>query len=255
MRAAVLTSTAPRHSFFLQTMANNFEVVVAMQEPKKKYYDTVQRESAAVREHFSRLKESEELEFMPHLQNPRPRIVSVETLNEESCIAKVQEANVDVILLFGTVILDIAWLRAFPGKIINLHLGLSPYYRGAATLLWPFANGEIECLGTTIHLAVERVDAGAILRRVKPDLRIGDSYYGATIRLIRHSIQIMPEVVIDYLNGRIRPSPQKLDEGRAYRMNDFNEEVLERVMAFVGAGLTFDQIEHARRSTKCACSQ
>ena len=33
--------------------------------------------------------------------------------------------------------------------MINVHLGLSPYYKGSATNFWPFVNNELQFLGVT----------------------------------------------------------------------------------------------------------
>jgi methionyl-tRNA formyltransferase len=255
MRAAVLTSTALRHTFFLQVMAQAFPVAVAVRQPKKNNDEAAHQQSHAICEHFARLGEAETAEFRPRLTGaPLPEMQVVDEINSEDLVARVRRADVDVVLLFGTVILKEIWLRAFPDRIVNLHLGLSPFYRGAATLFWPFVNGELECVGATIHLATERVDAGAILRRIKADPQVGDTYYTLTTRLIRRSVEAMPNVVYDYLSGAARPQAQTGAQTRAYRRRDFNETVLAQALAFVGGGLTRAQIENAGRSTKCTCS-
>ena len=157
----------------------------------------------------------------------------------------------DVLCLFGTAILSRHWLEAFPGKIINLHLGLSPFYRGSATLFWPFVNRELEYLGTTIHLATSKVDAGEILARIYSDLRVGEAYYDITSRLIRDSIDRFPQVVIDYLEGRIRPTRQEDFEGKIYRKNDFTQVALEQALGYIGRGLSLAELEEIEIRRKC----
>ena len=51
-----------------------------------------------------------------------------------------QQAAPDVVLVFGTGLLKAPLIGAFPGRIINIHLGLSPYYRGAGTNFWPLES-------------------------------------------------------------------------------------------------------------------
>ena len=51
--------------------------------------------------------------------------------------------------------------RGFPAACLNIHLGLSPYYRGAGTNFWPLVNGEPEYCGATIHFLDERRGLGA----------------------------------------------------------------------------------------------
>ena len=255
MRAAVLTSTAPRHVFFLQTMARAFPIAAALQQMKQNYYVDARTESEVIRGHFVRLGEAETAEFNPRISPAKLGAQLVDDLNTEALVDQMLRAGVDVVLLFGTVILKDVWLRAFPDRIVNLHLGLSPFYRGAATLFWPLVEHRLECVGTTIHLAVSRVDAGAILRRIKADPQIGDDYYTLTSRLIRRSIELMPDIVSGYLSGSIKPLAQDFGQSRAYRMRDFNQTALEKALAFFGSGLTRERIEAAERSTECACSQ
>lgn len=157
---------------------------------------------------------------------------------------QVKALRPDFIALFGTAILKPIWLNAFKDRIINLHLDLSPFYRGSATLFWPFVNKELEFLGTTIHIAVEKVDAGSILARIQPNLSVGDDYYSITNRLIYDSIKRMPQVILSFLNGEISPTPQEnVRNSRLCKKADFNEQALRTMDEFVGNGLTKDCIE------------
>jgi folate-dependent phosphoribosylglycinamide formyltransferase PurN len=234
-------------------MASAFQIVATLHQPKRNYYDAARQQSLAIRNHFARLAESEDAEFKSRVvQDMLPPMQVIDDINDGYLVEKLARDKIDLILLFGTQILGPHWLQAFPGRIVNLHLGLSPFYRGAATLFWPFVNRELACVGATIHLAVERVDAGAILRRVRAEPVIGDSYYSLTTRLIRQAIHQVPSTAAAYLAGAITPLPQTIDGTRAYRMRDFNDAVLQEALDFVGDGLTAAQIDEATRSTKCA---
>jgi methionyl-tRNA formyltransferase len=256
MRAAVLTSTSLRHRFFAQTIASAFDLPVVLCQAKKNYYDDTRRDSLLVQKHFVCLAEAEEAEFAPRVSTEVHGVMkSVEDINDPALVDNAKKSDVDVVFLFGTAILRRVWLDAFPQRIINLHLGLSPFYRGSATLFWPFVNGELECVGATVHLATNKVDAGEILGRVKADPQIGDSYYSLTTRLIRRAIELVPKIGAAYLAGALEPLAQAADETHAYRKADFTEAALAKALAFIGDGLTAEQIEAAERSGKCVCSR
>ena len=68
----------------------------------------------------------------------------------------------DLVFLFGSAIVRPPLLDHFAGRMINMHLGLSPYYRGSATNFWPLVDGLPECVGVTVHHATAEVDGGAI---------------------------------------------------------------------------------------------
>ena len=156
-----------------------------------------------------------------------------------------------MVCLFGTSILNKRWIDFYKDRIINLHLGLSPFYKGSATLFWPFVNEELEYLGTTIHLAEEKVDSGKILKRISPVLQRGDNYYGITSKLVKNSIDIFPTIVTGFLSGLYKPIQQEPIVGRFYRKRDFNEEQLLKALAFVGDGLTVSQLRVVEDKLAC----
>jgi len=255
IRAAVLTSTAPRHRYFHRVIAENFDVRVVLAQAKSNYYQKQRQESEFVRRHFSELASTESVEFTPRLDPSLAVPREVSDINAPDLVSEVLAEEVEVIFLFGTAILEDAWLDAFPQRIVNLHLGLSPFYRGSATLFWPFVQDELECVGATIHLAVAKVDAGPILARIKPEFQVGDTYYTITNRLIRKSIDALPGITLRYLSGAITPLAQVPTGDRAWRKADFTEEALRRALDNIGSGLTAEQITRIENSQKCRCSQ
>ena len=255
MKALVLTSNGLRHQYFASTMSRHFDVVGVVSEPKRNYYTKQKEESAVIRKHFDSLAEAEK-KYFGDASFPQVPLIELEKaqINEPEVVDRAISLQPDLILLFGTAILRSSWLNAFTDRIINLHLGLSPYYRGSATLFWPIFNGEIECVGTTIHLATDKVDAGSIIARIKPTLSVGDSYYDINYRAIKAGIDQMPGAIKGFLAGDHAAVPQTMSDKKAYKKSDFTEEALLEALSFVGAGLTKEQLDAAERSSKCACS-
>lgn len=254
MRAVVLTSNKPRHAYFAETVAREFDVTLVLREKKGAYYSSEIAEDPLVAGHFDRLEESEAAYF-GNARWPSATTIDCDkaAINELDHARLAVDARPDVLFLFGTTILGDEWLAPFRGRIINLHLGLSPFYRGSATLFWPVAKGELECVGATIHLAERKVDAGPILARIKPKLAVGDTYYDIANKTIRRAIDELPKVAQRYLAGKIRPAVQDVSSGVLYRKRDFNADALRAALAVVGAGLTTTQIDHVANSTRCAC--
>jgi folate-dependent phosphoribosylglycinamide formyltransferase PurN len=235
-------------------VAKQFDVDLVIREEKGAYYARDVAEHPLVEKHFEMLGESE-MEYFGTARWPDAQIIDCpkSAVNEPEMIRLAVNARPDIVFLFGTTILRDEWLEPFSARIINMHLGLSPFYRGSATLFWPVANGELECVGATIHLAERKVDAGPILARVKPKLTVGDSYYDIGNKTIKRAIDMLPKVAQRYMDGTIRPIVQELAGGAVYRKRDFNPTVLRAALDFVGAGLTTSQIDHVANSTRCAC--
>jgi methionyl-tRNA formyltransferase len=257
MRAIILTSNSLRHKYYAQELSKKFHIVGIISEPKVNYYTKAKEESEIVREHFKSLSRCEE-EFFKDASFPE-NIELLELaksdMNNAEVVEWAKKHNPDVIFLFGTVILKDNWLNAFENKIINLHLGLSPFYRGSATLFWPIYNNELECLGVTIHLATKKVDAGQILGRVKPDFEVGDNYYTINYKAIKKGVDSMGEIVQNYLDNNIKLIDQNLTESKLYKKADFTEETLLQALDNIGEGLSEKRVKKIQESKLCNCYQ
>ncbi len=254
MKALVLTSNGLRHRYFAQAVGRHFDAPFVIAEEKKNYYIEQREQSKLVQEHFSKISCSEQLWFSDVGENSYPNILPVHDINAPELVSWASQECFDAVCLFGTSILGRGWLEAFPRKIVNLHLGLSPFYRGSATLFWPFVNRELHYLGSTIHLASTNVDAGDILARIDAELREREDYYAITNRLIRDSIDAFPSLLVKYLEGRLVPKPQEPVTGRLYRKADFSEAALCTALEYVQSGLDLEKITLIERARKCRFS-
>ena len=78
-------------------------------------------------------------------------------------------------------------MNIMPKLSINLHLGLSPWYRGSATLFWPFYNLQPQFAGSTFHQIVNEPDAGDILHQTIPVLKKGDTLHEVAAKVVIQS--------------------------------------------------------------------
>ncbi len=256
MRALVLTSSHLRHKFLLKTIALNFDLVGAIIEDKGDYYRQQSKDSALISRHFEKLSRMESAFFeseVSQLDLGNINILSIDRglINSEEVINWAHNLNPDIVFLFGTCILKEGWLNRFNNKIINLHLGLSPYYRGSGTLFWPFVDCKVECVGATIHLAAKQVDSGDILARIKPVITEGDTYYTINCKVIRDAILALPQVARKL--GVLPHIKQKTDIGKVYLKSDFNEGVLSQVLVYYGNGISKEQLLTIQESNECDC--
>ena len=231
--ALILTSNAPRHVYFANRLAGQFDIKGIISEPKFDYFAEQREESELVRQHFDRLARYEKQYLGEFASFPDCPTLSVDKqrINEAETLQWALDKQADVVLLFGTGILGTRWLSAFEERIVNLHLGYSPRYRGAATLFWPFVHDELEFVGATIHLAEASVDGGAILKIVTPDIEPDDNYYDINYKTIRKAADEMGDIVNGYLDGSLCAEKQDKEAQRyLYRKADFNAEVLAKVL-------------------------
>ncbi len=170
-------------------------------------------------------------------------------VNGPECAGWVQRLGPGVVLLFGTGIVGPTLLEAFEGRIINLHLGLSPYYRGSATNFWPLVNREPECVGATIHLAVTQVDAGGVLAQVRPHPGAEDGPHQLGTKALLAGLESLADAIPRYLGGHV-PQVQDLALGRVYRRRDFTAPAVRRMRQNFQDRMMDEYVRHA--ASRCA---
>lgn len=178
--------------------------------------DHFQQRTDAERRYFGEAPEWAELE-VPSLG------VAFGESNEPSVADWVERAAASHLALFGCSIIRDPLLSAFEDRTINIHLGLSPYYRGSATNFWPLVNGEPECVGATIHLATLKVDAGPMLRQARPAMTADDGSHDIGCKAIIDGTAALTEAIAAYAAGELEPVPQQ-PGGRLYRNADFTPD-------------------------------
>lgn len=233
LRVVVLTGNNIRHKYYASHMNQHLNLVGLITEPHAEYFNQQREDSIVVREHFERLGFYEQAYLGNDETVDAAHIkLNAKEINLDSNIEWVVNLRPDYILLYGTGILNAKWCETFSGRIINLHLGVSPYYRGSATLFWPFYNNEMEYVGTTVHLASVDVDAGDILKIVYADIEPQDNYYDITYKLIRKSIHAIPDILHDYHEDKIAPKKQDISKRKHYyRKKHFSESALKKVLS------------------------
>jgi len=199
-----------------------------------------------IESHFKARDKSERLYFNNFKKFPRGvKHLSLKhnTINDLETYKLIASLKPDAIVLFGTSIIKNPLLSKYEGKIINLHLGLSPYYKGSGTNLWPLYHEEPECVGATIHLAVKKVDAGGILHQYRPDLTRKDTIHDIGNKVILKGGKILPYVLEQYLNESIIPVPQYNSGGRILKIADFTPEILRNTIQKLQNGMISEYIE------------
>ena len=152
MRAIVLTSTFRRHLFVANRVAEGCDLAGVWQEEKTfkpERYANDAADEDVIQRHFAARDDSEAQYFASDaVLRLKPGVVHRKVAScgcsEPSEVALMAAARPDVVLVFGTGILRQPLLSTFDGRVINIHLGLSPYYRGAGTNFWPLVNREPE---------------------------------------------------------------------------------------------------------------
>ena len=107
-----------------------------------------------------------------------------EDLNTNATVEFVKNFKPDWAFIFGVDLIKDPLLSLLPKDKVNLHLGLSPWYRGSATLFWPFYFLQPQYAGVTFHQIVPEADAGDIIHQSVPEIKFGDGIHDVSARAV-----------------------------------------------------------------------
>jgi len=146
---------------------------------------------------------------------------SPENLNSLTVYDAVKEFDADLAFVFGCNIIRDPLLSILPPTSINLHLGLSPWYRGNATLFWPFYFMEPQFAGYTFHQLSEKPDAGEIIHQSYPDLLADDGIHDVGARCVTDAAIDARLLIRRLRDGVTIKGKTQRTTGRVWRRSDF----------------------------------
>ncbi len=176
MKIAVFTSNQPRHLNLIRRLAEVADEVVAIQECATlftgKVADTVYQRSEKMEAYFAHMLAAEKEAFGDIALLPaNVRVVAlkmgdVQHLTPERLAFAL---DADCVIVFGASYIKPPLVDALIAKkAVNIHMGVSPYYRGAACNFWALYDGRPELVGATIHRLSRGLDSGDMLFHALP---------------------------------------------------------------------------------------
>ena len=107
-------------------------------------------------------------------------------------------------------------------KAINIHMGISPYYRGTDCNFWALYDNNPHLVGATIHILSKGIDNGPILYHALSKIKTNPFEY--TMSTVKSSFYSIVERLKDESIFKIKPIIQnKNKEIRYSKKTDFNE--------------------------------
>jgi phosphoribosylglycinamide formyltransferase-1 len=114
---------------------------------------------------------------------------------EEDIVRLLLEADVQLVVLAGFMrIVKEPMLRAFPGRIINIHPSLLPKFRGLEAWKQALMAGE-KVTGCTVHYVDAAVDAGEILGKETVPILPDDTPETLHARIQQSEHVLLPAVI------------------------------------------------------------
>ena len=180
--------------------------------------------------HFQKREESEKFWFSK-INNTSKDVKSLTVGEHEQNSDEVKKFlkhhSCDLIISYGCHLLDEEVISLSNYDSINIHGGLSPWYKGIITHFWPSYNLEPELTGMTLHKLTKKIDGGAIIHQTKADLVSGDGLHMLAGRVVTKFVKEMEGLVPKLLENKLSiNSYEQKSTGRLWTGNMWRPEHL-----------------------------
>lgn len=166
-------------------------------------------------------------------------------INLPEYVNRIINAQPDLLIAYGCSIIRSELLSVFEGRFINMHLGLSPYYRGSGTNFWPFVLNELQFVGTTFMYIDEGIDTGEVIHQIRAKMVPFDNIHQIGNRLIKDSVQELARLIVEF--DKIKKMPQiriEKKEEKVFKKKDFTEESVRQAYNNLCNGMIENYLEH-----------
>src|SRR5438034_164847 len=228
MTITVFTSNQPRHVALIEALARVADRVFAIQECNTIFPGQVEdffRKSAVMQDYFGRVIAAEEQVFgRPRLLPANVRSMSMK-MGDLSRVALEDLGDAlaaDKFVVFGASYIKGALCDYLVERgALNIHMGVSPYYRGSSTNFWAMYDNRPDLVGATIHLLSRGLDSGPILFHALPQADAVDPFIHGM-----RAVRAAHVGLVKCLQEKLEPVPQdKSRELRYTRNADFTDQV------------------------------
>jgi phosphoribosylglycinamide formyltransferase-1 len=123
---------------------------------------------------------------------------------DNELIAALRESEVNIVCLAGFMrLLGPGFVRAFPGRILNIHPALLPAFPGLEAQKQALDYG-VKFTGCTVHLVDEGVDTGPILCQAVVPVLEDDTVETLSARILKDEHRIYSEAIRLMCEDRVR---------------------------------------------------
>ena len=232
-RVVVLTGSELRHEFFRKyvSLSDRIEVVASYCEGQERSLRALVEKDEDVNDirlqHLSAREQSEEDFFRLFVDTTTDRSHPVYLpkgeINHPRYTEAIVDSKPDLLIAYGCSLIEEPLLGAFERRFLNVHLGLSPYYRGSGTNYWPLVNGEPEYVGATFMHIDAGIDTGEIIHQIRARCFWGDSPSQIGNRLIVDMSQTHRSIIVNFDRLETVPQLPAASSEKLYKKTDYTE--------------------------------
>ena len=235
MKITLFTSNKNRHNYLINLLSEVSDELYVIQECSTIFPGIVPghyQVSPIMKKYFENVSKAQFQLFGNSYVNNKKKNIKILTmisgdLNQCSMKLLSDFLKSDVYVVFGSSYIKGELVDFLvKQKAINIHAGVSPYYRGTDCNFWALYDDNPHLAGTTIHLLSKGLDSGPMLFHAMSYLKTNPFQY--TMSTIKSSFHSIAERIKDGSIFTIKPLIQnKVKEVRYTKKKEFTEEVVK----------------------------
>ena len=228
MRVVFLTSESVHHSYYINRIAEEHEVVRIFYQLRgtltRPVVGTPEENEKAKSIRMADFQKADEYQIEKYGQEgvsckvdeTKFPVQRINLCNDESTVKAVDDLAPDVVLVYGTEVLKQPIIDTARKGIFNIHRGILPQYRGCDSDLWAMLNGEFNMIGVTTHHLVAALDAGDITFQERVKLDRDDDTWTMLYKTNVLGTEMILETLRRLEKDNLKATPQ--GKGKCYRL-------------------------------------
>jgi len=232
MKVTIFTSNQPRHISLIDKFTQAGADVHAVLECNTifpGFRPGFFQKSEIMQTYFSNVIAAEKKLFgSTEFVSPSVKVMSV-AMGDLSSIDQsilVPALEADLYIVFGASFIK-GWLIEYltRQKAINIHMGISPYYRGSSCNFWALQHERPNYVGATIHRLSKGLDSGGMLYHAIPSFE-GENPFEYSMKAVIAAQLSLVELATSGLLQSYDPIKQDRSVEISYTRNqDFNDNI------------------------------
>lgn len=238
MRILLITGNHLRHRYIVSQLCQQCEITGWVAEVREPMLPTppegISAHLRTLFTHHFALRDKAEQEFfagndslpahVPVLSIPR------EELNGPQVHEFMRKHPADVVISYGCHKLSAETIALNPhARFINIHGGLSPWYRGTITHFWPVYFLEPQMVGFTLHDTEQALDGGAILLQNSYQPVRGDTTHYIACRTTVDFAKLLTQRLSQWQGETIPAGIKQKSTGRLFLTSEWRPEHLRLI--------------------------
>lgn len=233
MKVTLFTFDKSRHNYLIYLLSQICDKLFVIQEISKKVKNSIPENyinSETLKKYFQNVYDAQSKFFpeqnLKNLKNTNIVQIPSGSINNLSMKSLEKCLKSDIYLVFGSSYIKGDLINFLvKNNTINIHMGISPYYRGTDCNFWALYDGNPHLVGSTIHYLSKGLDNGPMLYHALSHIKNNPFEY--TMSAVKSAFVSVVNRIKDRSIFKIKPQEQnKYSEIRYSQKKEFNEKIV-----------------------------